>query len=383
MWPMSRIAIIGAGASGAAAARFAATAGHDVTVYEQFHVDHDRGSSFGPSRVIRRAYPDRIYTALMQEAYELWDELEAEAGVELRIRAGGIYFGKADHPNIRGTIEALEANGVPFDVLDRQSAQDLFPAFRFEEDEVAVYQDDTGILKASQCVRAQLDLARRHGARIREGAAVQRIAREGQGLEVVTTSWDSEPFDRVAITAGPWLPRLLESMRLPLQVTRQQQIYLRPVVRPGPSRFAVGRFPVWIDAVEDMYGFPQHGDAPGVKVALHRPGEPVDPDFVPQELDVAHVERLREYLRRRIPDLGAGDLITGKVCLYTNAPDGDFVIDAVPDLPGAFFASACSGHGFKFTVLVGKILAEFLDGNPRDRGLERFRAARLASVPAS
>lgn len=379
---MLSIAIIGAGGAGAAAARFAAMAGHKVTVFEQFHIDHDRGSSFGPSRIIRRTYPDRLYTALMNEAYELWDELEAEASAELRIRTGGIYFGQADHPGIRATIEALEANGVPFDVLDTAQALELFPAFRFQEGEVAVYQDDSGILKASQCVRSQLDLARRHGAQIREGAAVRRIARDGAGLEVVTASGEAATFDRVAVVAGAWLPRLLEAMRLPLAATRQQQIFLRPVLRPGPSRFAVGRFPVWIDAAADMYGFPQHSEAPGVKVALHRPGEPVDPDFVPSDLDDEHVQVLRRYLQERLPDLGHGDVIAGKVCLYTSSPDGDFVLDAVPDLPGAYFASACSGHGFKFTVLVGKMLVELMEGKVRERGQERFRAARFASVPA-
>lgn len=379
---MLNIAIIGAGATGAAAARFAAMAGHKVTVFEQFHIDHDRGSSHGPSRIIRRTYPDRLYTALMNEAYELWDELEAEADTELRIRTGGIYFGQANHPEIRATIESLEANGVPFDVLDHAEALELFPAFRFNEDEVAVYQDDTGILKASPCVRAQLELARRHGADIREAAAVRRIARDGAGIEVVTATGEAATFDRVAIAAGPWLPRLLEPMHLPLVVTRQQQIYLRPVLRSGPSRFAVGRFPVWIDAATNMYGFPQHPEAPGVKVALHQKGEPVDPDFVPPDLDDAHVRMLRGYLHERLPDLGRGDVIAGKVCLYTSTPDTDFVLDAVPDLPGAFFASACSGHGFKFTVLVGKALVELMQGQVRERGMERFGASRFAAGAA-
>ncbi|MBM3273925.1 MAG: FAD-dependent oxidoreductase, partial [Candidatus Sericytochromatia bacterium] len=135
---MLNIAIIGAGAAGAAAARFAARAGHKVTLFEQFHVDHDRGSSYGPSRVIRRTYPDRLYTGLMHEAYQLWDALEAEAATELRIRSGGIFFGPAGHPNLKDTLDAMDSHGVSYDLLGEAQARELFPMFRFRPDDAVI-----------------------------------------------------------------------------------------------------------------------------------------------------------------------------------------------------------------------------------------------------
>jgi glycine/D-amino acid oxidase-like deaminating enzyme len=80
---MARIAVLGAGGVGSAAARFLAREGHAVTVVEQFEPDHDRGSSYGSSRIIRKTYTDGFYTALMGAAYPLWDELEREAGEPL------------------------------------------------------------------------------------------------------------------------------------------------------------------------------------------------------------------------------------------------------------------------------------------------------------
>ena len=39
-------------------------------------------------------------------------------------------------------------------------------------------------------------------------------------------------------------------------------------------------------------------------------------------------------------------------------PTEDFVIDHWPGDPRVAFASACSGHGFKFAPLTGRILAD-------------------------
>ncbi|MBM3266303.1 MAG: N-methyl-L-tryptophan oxidase [Candidatus Sericytochromatia bacterium] len=407
---MLNIAILGAGAVGTAAARFAARAGHRVTVFEQFGLDHDRGSSHGPSRIIRRTYPDRLYTELMGEAYALWDDLEVEANAELRIRTGGIYFGPADHLHLAGTLKALEDCGVPYDVLAPAEATELFPAFAFKDDDCVVYQDDAGILRASECVRAQMRVTRAHGARLCEGARVREVRPIEGGLRVVAEDGEQGSFDRVLFAAGAWTPQLLADLGLPLRPTLQRVIYVRPASRPGPSRFALGRFPVWIDAVpaiaghdpeRAMYGFPSHPGAPGVKVALHEAGPEVDPDAPDSggrtawrlqdagteacATDAAsgageaeHVAALTGYLRHRLPDLGAGQIVARSTCLYTMTPDHDFVIDRVPHLAGAWFASACSGHGFKFSILVGKLLVELAEAGGTGRDLARFGASRFA-----
>ncbi len=66
------------------------------------------------------------------------------------------------------------------------------------------------------------------------------------------------------------------------------------------------------------------------------------------------------------------------VCLYTNTPDSNFVIDVHPAVPGVAFASACSGHGFKFAPVVGEILADLATGTRPSLPIEPFRAGRFA-----
>ena len=49
----------------------------------QFLLPHTRGSSHGQTRIIRKAYEQDFYIPMMNEAYQLWAQLEREAGVKL------------------------------------------------------------------------------------------------------------------------------------------------------------------------------------------------------------------------------------------------------------------------------------------------------------
>jgi sarcosine oxidase len=66
------------------------------------------------------------------------------------------------------------------------------------------------------------------------------------------------------------------------------------------------------------------------------------------------------------------------VCLYTDTPDEDFVLDTPPGSPGMAFASACSGHGFKFSPVIGEILADLALHGRTDYPVDAFRASRFA-----
>jgi sarcosine oxidase len=374
-----RAVIVGAGAAGSMAAWRLAKAGQQVVALEQFRLDHDRGSSYGDSRIVRRVYPDPLYTELMADAYQLWDELTAEARDRgLFVQAGGVFCGAADDPQVKAAQKALAASGVPYEVLDALETARRFPAFRLQRDEVALYEPSMGYARASHCVRAAAQLARLHGAEIREETEVVGINPVAGGVRVTLKSGESLAADRVLIAAGAWAGPLLQSLgvNLPLTVTRQPYFHLCPA-RNDPD-FETGRFPVWIDNSANAYGFPRLGDVPGVKLGLHDLGDAVTPETVVRTIQEADREAARRFAAYRLPDLSP-EIVHEKVCLYTNTPDGDFILDAVPGFPAAFVLSACSGHGFKFTPLIGQIAVEWALDRPIRYDLTRFRLARLTS----
>lgn len=372
---MARIAVLGAGGVGSAAARFLAKEGHDVTVLEQFEPDHDRGSSYGTSRIIRKTYTDGFYTALMNQAYPLWDALEREAGEPLFARTGGLFFGPSEHPELAAIRRALTDNGVPFEELDPTACARRFPRFRLLPGESAVFEREAGFLRASACVRANLRLATAHGARLRARTPVESIEPRPAGIRVGLAGGESLEFDRLIIAAGPWTARLLARfVSLPFTVTRQTYCHFEPEV--PAAEFGADRFPVWIDFATNFYGFPFDGQTPGIKVAWHETGSPTDPEKVDRELHESDREPLRRYSAQHFPGLSPR-VAFEKVCLYTMTPDKDFVVDHLPGEPRVTLVGGLSGHGFKFTVLLGRIAAWMATDQKVPWELSRFSLARL------
>jgi len=359
--------------------------GHEVVALERFRVDHDRGSSFGDSRIVRRVYADPLYTALMADSYRLWNELEElharDAGAASLVNwCGGIFFGSKSDPQIAAAQAALDANQVPNALWSRAECERRYPAMRFAEEEVALYEPSMGYARASRCVRAAVELARKSGARILEETVVAGIEADGAGVVVTTEGGEKFRADRLLVAAGAWTQPLLASLgvSLPLVVTRQVVIHLEP--EGSPENFGIGRIPVWIDAGANVYGFPHiAGGQPGVRVSQHDLGEATTPSSVNRSIAETDLEAVRRYARRRFK--GLSDRVAhAKVCLYTNTPDSDFIIDSVPGLPAVTFISACSGHGFKFTPLLGEIAGALVTDQETPYDLSRFRLDRFHAV---
>ena len=69
-----------------------------------------------------------------------------------------------------------------------------------------------------------------------------------------------------------------------------------------------------------------------------------------------------------------------KTCIYTLAPDEDFVIDILPSDPRIGVASPCSGHGFKFASVIGEVLADLATVRTTRHDISRFRIGRFAAA---
>jgi len=93
-----RVAVVGAGIVGAAAARALVRRGHEVVVHEQFEIGNRRGSSHGASRIYRLAYPEREWVELARAAIGAWRALEEETGERLLEPLGLVEIGLGSAP---------------------------------------------------------------------------------------------------------------------------------------------------------------------------------------------------------------------------------------------------------------------------------------------
>ena len=353
--------VVGLGAHGSAAAYHLARRGQEVLGFDRFARGHTLGSSGGLSRIIRLSYyehPD--YVPLLRRAWELWRDLERESGQTLLTQTGGLYLGPPDGALVAGSLASAQRHRLAHELLDASEVRKRWPVFEIENDWLGLFDRQAGWLAPERSIEAHLHTAERYSAAFRFEEPVERWERDGDGVRV-TSARGSYRAKRLVLTAGAWMSDLVAQLAPHLWVERNVLFWFEPQDRI--AEFAA--LPVWI--MEDVtrrdgfpayrlyYGFP-YDPANGFKVAGLHFGDRVDPNAVEREPRGLDEERLRSFLRRRIP-LANGERRLAKVCMYTNSPDGHFIIDRVTDAP-VVFASACSGHGFKFASAIGELLAD-------------------------
>jgi sarcosine oxidase len=293
--------VIGAGAMGAAATYQLARRGEPVLLIEQFGLGHDRGSSHGAARITRHSYADSRYARLMPAAFRAWRQLEADAGEAIYIRTGGVSFSPPEIDYADRVADNLEELDVPHWRGSGRSWNQRHSAFTLPERYDVVFEPDAGMLRAARAVALQIELARSYGpnkTRVLDQSPVRKIDLEGE-RPVVITDRMRIIAERLIVSAGAWVNRLLPQFPVSLRPTRQQVLYLRPT---DPTPFSIGRFPVFIykgSAHDDaFYGMPDFQGL-GVKVARHG-GPDVDPDRDDRSIESTYPATVRDFLRQHL-----------------------------------------------------------------------------------
>lgn len=369
--------VIGLGAHGSAAALALTRRGLRVLGIERGERGHELGSSGGRSRMIRRAYFEHLaYIPLLAAARIGWDRLAEEAGEPMVTTTGGLYIGLPDGDLVSGSIASAREQGVPHEVVDAAEIRRRWPAFTPDEGMTGVVDPGAGIVDPQQAIEAQLRLAEDGGAEVRFGERAVDWRPVAGGIEVETDA-GVHAAGHLVIAAGAWTSQFLPDLGLPLEVERMPVFWFEP--QGGAAGPAGDRLPVWIVETRfdgAFYGFP-YAAASGLKVARHYSGQIVDPDMVDRGESPADLERVRSFGRRHLPAIADAPTRGSMVCMYTTAPDLHFVIDVHPAVAGVAYASACSGHGFKFAPAVGEVLADLALTGTTKLPIERFRAERF------
>jgi glycine/D-amino acid oxidase-like deaminating enzyme len=196
--------------------------------------------------------------------------------------------------------------------------------------------------------------------------------------EGVTVQTDGETYHgrRLAICAGAWSKHLLAEVDVQLSVIAKQQNWYQI---DRVEQKLVNDFPIVFveeDDGEQFYCLPEL-DSLGMKVCRHTGGHPIekadllDCDVDKDELllNEAFMDRSFHHSRHR--------LVHHSTCMYTMSRDGHFVVDNYPNHSNVAFAAGLSGHGFKFTPVLGHRLIEMLEGN-HDSNLDFLSLKRFS-----
>ena len=377
--------VVGVGGFGSSSLYHLAKHGSRVLGLDRFPAGHDQGSSHGDTRITRQAYfehPD--YVPLLLRSYDLWRELESESGRDLLTICGLLLSGPADGEAIPGSLTASREHGVAIESVAASDVRERFPGFEFPDGFDTVFEPGGGFLKVEDCVRTHVELACQHGARFHSDEPVVGWTSDGETVRVRTERGEYEAASLV-ITAGPWAADLLngdqnqtspaEEIAGRLEVRRKSLLWNR--VRSDAYNLENGGCGFLFEMPEgQFYGFPSL-DGQTIKLSEHTGGEVViDPLHIDRSLRESDVNPLARFASEVLSDVEPAP-IRHSICMYTLTPDSHFLIDRHPEHSNVWYGAGFSGHGFKFTSVIGEALAELAIEGRTDAPVGFLGAGRL------
>ena len=367
------VAVAGAGIFGLSAALELRNRGYAVTVVDPGPIPHPLAASNDVSRMIRMDYgDDELYSDLGAKAIEGWHAWNAKRGKPLYHEDGFLVLtshslGPDDVE--KKSYDVLTATGWPLERVNSETVAERFPQWNSIHYTDGYYNPRGGWGEAGETVTFLAEEAAASGIEIRTGFPVEAVLVEaGRAAGLRSENGDEVRADCVVVAAGVWTPRLIPELKDVMSPVSQTLVYLRPTL---PERFRPPHFPPWGADIPrtGWYGFPANRDGV-VKLANHGPGRLVDAD-APRDADPTVVESCREFLAHSVPELAHAPLAGSRACFYNDTWDGDFYITRHPELDGLVISTGGSGHGFKFTPVLGCVTADVLEGKP-NRYAERF-----------
>jgi len=371
-----RCVVVGAGAWGLPAAAELAARGHEVTLVDRFGVANPLSSSPGPTRLWRLTHPDAVRVRLARRSVEAMERLASRSRTTVFLRRGLLW---RDDVSLPAVVEALEAEGVPHEVVPADEVARVVPGL-VPDGRDAVWQDEAGPVLAAASMSAQAGLFEAAGGTLRVGGTVVAVETRPAGPRVSLDDGATLDADVVVLAPGPGAGDLLRGLGvdLPLRPHLEQVVHLG--TRADPH--AHDDHPCFFDGPRGeepgLYSMPTPGV--GFKVGLDRPLRDwtlSDRDRTP---DAALTAYTAQRVARTLTAVGR-EVIDAQVCCWTDSPDGRFVIDALPG--GVVLACGDSGEGFKFSALMGLVLADLAEGRTPDADVASFGLARFtAGMPS-
>ncbi|XP_034024930.1 peroxisomal sarcosine oxidase [Thalassophryne amazonica] len=370
--------VIGAGVQGSFTAYQLAKKKKKTLLLEQFVLPHTRGSSHGQTRIIRKAYEQHFYVQLMGESYDLWAQLEREAGVKLYRRTGLLVLGPEKSQAYEQVRNTLQTSRVPTVILTCDNFSQHIPHVNLTEGDAALVDTTAGVLYADRALKVVQAQFLKLGGVIKDGEKVTDI--KPGAVVTVSTSAGVYRAKSLVITAGAWANTLLAhtGLQLPLEVVKVNVCYWKEKV-PG-SYSSQRHFPCFIqyeskESEYHIYGLPSD-EYPGLMKVCFHIGSETDPDQRDKQTDRSDINILQRYITRCFPGLIPEPAVV-ESCMYTLTPDQHFVVDRHPTFSNITIGAGFSGHGFKFGPIIGKLLSELSLGEVPSYDLSPFRIQRF------
>ena len=371
------VVVIGGGVIGASLAMHLAWMGAgDVLLVERRHLAS--GASGRSGSMVREHYLHPVLVKMAMEASHIFHNFGEFCGGDARFQETGrvLLFDEQDAPAAKANVAMNRDLGVDIRLLTPVEIEELVPGINVEGVSLGAYEPTSGYADPIATTYSFAQRARDLGARVVTGCRATGFRVEGGRLTGVETESGVIEADAAVAVTGPWTNALAAPLgeTLPITPLRVQMVHLR---RPPPLEPLTAAV---IDHTTGAYyrgnaGFHtlQGGEAP------EDMAEVVNPEAYGLNADHDTIARYWTRASFRFPDFGATTPLGGYGSLYDMTPDGNPILDRSALVRGLYWAAGFSGHGFKLSPVVGRMMAELaLHGDSNDHPLDGFRSDRFA-----
>lgn len=380
-----KLTIIGGGIMGLMTAYYASLQNIEVTIIEKRTICNIDSASAGITRSYRRDYLDDNYTLLAEEARQLWLHLERDLDTQMLFNCGCLNLYATDiTPDQQAcygakSYQVLERNKLRASYLNKQDLQTRFPQFQAQ---VGYLDEDGGAVYVPNVMNSLLDALTQQNVTILENTSITAISEENNQVSIQLADYDPITTDKLVITAGRWSNEVLKlikknKLQLPISLDRPSQCkYYIPKTREQLEEYSYDKFPVFAYLDVGIYGHPIiNQTTKGIKIGYFSPS-----DVKQQKKTITTVE---QFVDRFLPELNkfeVQDVADTDQCYYQMTDDDDFILGQLPKFENIYVGAGWRGTGYKYAPLIGKNLAESIDGAEERDDFKRFRLERFVMV---
>ena len=370
------VVVIGGGVNGTSIAMHLARMGAGrVVLVERRHLAG--GATGWSGAMVREHYLHPVLVRMAMESSEVFHNFADYVGGDARFRETGriVLLPLEDQDAARANVRMNRQLGVPILALTPTEVTEMVPQLNTEGIAIGVYEPNAGHADPVTVTHAFADSARNHGAEVLTDCSVTGLRVEAERVAAVETEQGAIETDTVVAVTGPWSNRLAAPLgeSLPISPVRVQMVHMR---RP-PSIESLTE--IVIDNTSGTYFRVNEG--PNTLVGGEAPDdlhEVVDPEEFDLSADHDKIIDLWKRATLRIPGFAEATLLGGYGALYDMTPDGNPILDRSEAVRGLYWAAGFSGHGFKLSPVVGRMMAELvMHGESVGHPIEVFRASRF------
>ena len=376
------VVVIGAGVIGTSVAfQLSRLGAKNVLVLDRGLIG--AGTTSQSSGILRTHYSVKENVELARKSWEVFNNFssylgddEASCGL---VKCGYMIVaseGDKIEP-LRASLNQQKEQGIPLELLNRQQARELMPIARFDDAALIGYEPEAGFADAYLVATSFALAARRGGVTVKENVNVNKILFENGKVVGVSTSIGDFSTSTVISTQNIWTPELAGWTGRELPVMPERHAVLALECEAAKYTF---NMPVFKDlASPGMLYYRSYGGSQ-MLVSEGVVGEKLNAADTEQgDVPMDYIVDVGAQVAERFPEYETAGIASSWTGVYDVTPDWNPVLGKLPGIEGLIVGYGFSGHGFKLSPTVGRVLAQEALGLPTDVSLKPYSIERFAT----